>query len=219
MQTIYEFVSYAGPAILGLLGVIVTFWSPRPNTRWKWVLAFALIFLCTALSHYLDSRAEKAETSAYRKEIKKQQKQIADSTKRLEKLSNKQIKSTTGGENYAYIWIDGEIEKDKGGKWPVWISPTGLLYDLNVWIAPWPVKDYKDKRYRSIGGFRYTVLSGGVVTNMRLHAGKYRIEFTGRNGSWIQHLDINETKGIITQCIEVFRDGQRIFSKGCDAIR
>ena len=49
----------------------------------------------------------------------------------------------------------------------------------------------------------------GVRISRKLPPRKYRVEFSARNGSTVQILEIKETGGKLRQVIDVFRQGQR----------
>lgn len=179
-MTVLSVIAFGGPVALAVLGLIVTGNRPKtPRGRWGWYWVFGIIGVVSVTAAAIDARQR---------------------DKSLEEM-------LTGGDNYAYLWAELDSVKNTTDPVHIWLKASGLLYGVNYWIAPAGVSDPNDKRYWSIGGGYFPETKGGIRVGRTLPPGKYRVEFSARNGSTIQILEIMETGGKLRQLIDVFRHG------------
>lgn len=193
MDIVYTILIYGGPIALGLLGVYVTETPPGTKRgRRIWWAVFGAIAIASVAGAVFEARSR---------------------DERLEAM-------LIGGDNYAYLWAEVGAAQNVTDKVPLWIKATGLLFNVNYWIAPASVTDPNDDRYWSIGGGFIRETRGGIRVGRLLGAGKYRVEFSARNGSWIQILEIKPVGDNLVQSIEVFRHGEgKIYSENQNGSR
>ena len=183
---VLSIIAYGGPALLALLGIVVTGNPPSSKrARFTWYAVFGVILVASVAAAVIDTS--------------QREKKIAE--------------MLTGGDNYGYLSAEVDSMKNTTDPVPVWFQASGLLFGVNYWIAPGGVSDPNNNLYWSIGGGYIPETRGGFRIGKSLLPGKYRIEISARNGSTVQTLEIKEVGGKLVQLIDVFRHGEgKIFS-------
>ena len=186
MMTALNIAAYGGPFVMAFLGFVVTGSQPKTRrARYVWYAAFLVTAAVSVLAAITESG-----------------------------LREKKVQEAhTGGDHYAYLWAEVDSAKDTAGPVPIWLQASGLMYAVHYWIAPGDVSDPNDARYWSIWGGSISETTGGFRVGRTLPLGKYRVEFSARNGFTVQTLEIKESRGKLVQLIDVFRPGEgKIFS-------
>jgi hypothetical protein len=119
------------------------------------------------------------------------------------------VELITGGENYCFIRVDDEDLKSGAPDMRLWIEATGNLYNVSYWMFPASARrDGKDPRYGSIDKPKRAmdiVYKGAVLLNRALPLGHYMVEFSAKNGSFLQSLNIIEFNGQRIQLIDIVK--------------
>ncbi|MBL6935049.1 MAG: hypothetical protein ISR48_06505 [Alphaproteobacteria bacterium] len=193
MDLIYTILAYGCTVLLAVLGAVVTVKPPKSSCGMRaWIAVFTIVGIASVVGAVQDTK--------YR-------------DLRLREM-------LTGGDNYGYIWAEVSAVELWSDPIPLWFKASGLLFGVEYWISPASVSDPNDKRYWSIGGGDIGETRGGMRIGKTLQLGKYRIEFSARNGSFVQILEIKLDGNKLIQNIEVFRHGEGlIYAEGSDVSR
>lgn len=103
---------------------------------------------------------------------------------------NRAVRQLNGGDAVAYL-VGDEMDVMQGKDEVVlWITATGPLYDVHYWVSPAEAnRDPHDPRYWQCGGDELRVVKpGSVMLGKSLPRGDYIVEFSTRNGSWVERL-------------------------------
>ncbi len=188
MASFLDIMAALGPALLAVMGVVVTL---SPNVaRWRFAVIAAFIVVGGLTSYGVWQQGE--------------------STKAALKATQDAI---TGGDNYSYFQADESDLMAYKDKIRLWINSTGYLDQINIWITPFGVADPNDDAYWSIGGGPLgPVYKGNALSGISIRPGKYTIDLNARNGLVVQTLKIFEYQGKLIEITDVFRDGEKLYS-------
>ncbi len=181
-----KLIVYGSTACLVLMGVILTD-HPITTTyaRYLWYGAFIIVALLSVVASVVDSRRQ--------------------DTKLTEML--------TGGDNYAFIRAEIVNPKNLTDPVPLSLNASGSLFNVWYWIAPLSSK-WPEPEYFSLDTARppMAVNKGGVIIAKQLPPGKYRVEFSASNGTFVEFFTIEVIDGQLTQFIDVCRGTRKLYS-------
>jgi hypothetical protein len=185
-----DLASYALPAVLGLLGAYVTFWSPQEKHKRYWFAAFAVF---TVIGVGIAAGVSRQHDKELRAMI-------------------------TGGDSYAYLFADKGDLASRKSQIRLWVCSTGDIFFLAIHTYPYKSKT-DDPAYVSIPGAGFAFLSVGCGwSGIIVPPGKYSVDLRGRNRTVREIFEITQTKeGGFNQTCGVLGDNrEKLSSPMCE---
>ena len=180
-HAVFNVLNIFGPIVLALMGSIIALWPPAPNGNAR-TFWFAGFLVIGATT----------ALSAYF-------------------LKDELNEMIMGGWHFCYFKTMPSEAKNLDGPFQLWlVAPDGPVFDVNYWISE-AGTTAKDPGYWSLDQRKLLlpiIHDGGH--DRALPAGNYRIEFDGRNGHWVEDLEITVKDGKLKQTIRVVGFGDKL---------
>lgn len=146
--------------------------------------------------------------------------QLIDSSKRITDLSKQGIDVTTGGDSFCVFIAVANMGQGQPVKYPMFIDVIGKYPMSNVSAQIQKVGDNADINPFSAESVPHVPLGNGPllpgphpIYNYSLGDGVYGFGIWSRNGFIAENLTLQTVNGELTQRIEVYRNGKKIYSQ------
>ena len=176
IRRVASILNLLGPVAMTIMGAAISLWPPNPNSSAPiiWIVAFTAVGISTFAAAYI--------------------------------LKDDLHEMIMGGKHFCYFKTLLSEAKHLEGPFQLWmVAPKGPVFDLNYWISP-AGTTADDPRYGSLDvrkPLHLIIHDGGHAWERSLPLGDYRIEFDGKNGHWMESLQIYVENGKLAQSIKV----------------
>jgi hypothetical protein len=184
MYVLWGGIKIIGPVVLTVMGIVMAIWKPKPDAgtgRWYWIASFVLVGSLTAYAGLQSAALDKAQL----------------------------VELITGGDNYCFVRVEEDDLRGGGENLPLWIEATGNLYEVSYWMFPASARrNRNDPGYWSLDKPKPPmgiVYKGAVLLGRTVSPGHYMIEFSAKNTSFLQSLNIVQFNGALIQLIDVIK--------------